>query len=261
MSQFRQWLNQPISAGFPASNTLDQYFTAMEQHGYDDVSYLCNCTEERLESIFAKVGITKDGHKDRLLTMIAKARSEALLAPAGPALPPAGPVLAPAGPVPKSSRVEDDSSRKKARKEVSAEEWADLGDKGGGQREGRKFTANDCYANSLGLNANDACVWCEFGNTGGGVVGGQHFSEKDCHLKSLELDPENAVFWYNCGFAGGQISFKGRVYSVKECYEKTLQYDPKCQRGWTDLGKAGGGTVKGRRYTKAECLAEAKKCQ
>ena len=84
MSQFRQWLNQPVSAGFPPSNTLDQYFTAMEQHGYDDVSYLCNCTEERLECIFAKVGITKDGHKDRLLTMIAKARAEALLAPAGP---------------------------------------------------------------------------------------------------------------------------------------------------------------------------------
>jgi len=79
MSEFRQWLNQPMSVGFPPSHTLDQYRIAMESHGYDDVGFLCSLTEVKLETMFVTVGITKAGHKERLLAMIAKARAEALL--------------------------------------------------------------------------------------------------------------------------------------------------------------------------------------
>ena len=92
MSQFRQWLNQPLSVGFAPSNALDQYHIDMEHHGYDDVDYLASLAEEELEAMFVTVGITKVGHKDRLLKKITKARTDAaradaLLTPSVPVAP------------------------------------------------------------------------------------------------------------------------------------------------------------------------------
>ena len=87
MAPFRQWLNQPMSVGFPPSKVLDQYFIAMEDHGYDDVPLLCCLTEAKLEAMFVTVGNTKDGHKEMLLTLIAKARAKASHGTAGPMTP------------------------------------------------------------------------------------------------------------------------------------------------------------------------------
>ena len=84
MSHFRQWLNQPMSVGFPPCNDLDPYLIPMEQHGYDSIDYLASLTEGELEAMFVRVGITKIGHKDKLLKKITKARGDALLSPAGP---------------------------------------------------------------------------------------------------------------------------------------------------------------------------------
>jgi len=61
-------------SGYPQSKILDPYLSAMEEHGYDDVPLLCNLTEAKLEAMFVNVGITKDGHKEMLLTLIAMAR-------------------------------------------------------------------------------------------------------------------------------------------------------------------------------------------
>jgi len=84
MSHFHQWLNQPISVGFPPSHILDQYLIAMEEHGYDDVAFLCSLTEAKLEAMFGRVGITKEGHKEMLLILITKARAGASYGTAGP---------------------------------------------------------------------------------------------------------------------------------------------------------------------------------
>ncbi|CAE7442160.1 SEC, partial [Symbiodinium microadriaticum] len=139
---------------------------------------------------------------------------------------------------------------------AAAKEWFDLGLKGGGERNGQRYSKQGCYIKALELDGNYVNAWLNLGVIGGGTVKGQAYDAKGCHVKALELDENNANAWRNLGVEGGG-TVKGQAYDKKGCYIKALELDENYAYAWNNLGIEGGGTVKGQAYDKKGCYIKA----
>jgi len=135
---------------------------------------------------------------------------------------------------------------------AEAQEWCDLGSRGGGKRNGQRYSKQDCYVKALELDENYARAWSNLGLEGGGSVKGQAYDEKGCCVKALELDENDAGAWFNLGCVGGS-TVKGQDYDAKGCYIKALELDENDAFAWNNLGNRGGGTVKGQDYDAKAC--------
>jgi len=131
-------------------------------------------------------------------------------------------------------------------------EWFDLGRKGGGERNGQRYSEQGCYIKALELDENCAYAWLGLASVGRGIVKGQAYDEKGCCVKALELDENDAGAWFNLGCVGGS-TVKGQDYDAKGCYIKALELDENDAFAWNNLGNRGGGTVKGQDYDAKAC--------
>ncbi|CAE7617372.1 ogt-1 [Symbiodinium necroappetens] len=139
---------------------------------------------------------------------------------------------------------------------MGGQEWCDLGSRGGGKRNGQRYSKQDCYVKALELDENYARAWSNLGLEGGGSVKGQAYDEKGCYVKALEADENFAKAWNSLGVEGGG-TVKGQAYGEKGCYVKALELDENDALAWRNLGLEGGGSVKGQAYDEKGCCVKA----
>ena len=56
---------------------LAEYADALVADGYDDVEFLCEMGDEKLHTVLTEVGMTKVGHRKRLVHQVQKLRGAA----------------------------------------------------------------------------------------------------------------------------------------------------------------------------------------
>ena len=56
---------------------LTQYAEALVDDGYDDVEFLCEMGDDKIETILTEAGMTKVGHRKRFVHLVQKLRAAA----------------------------------------------------------------------------------------------------------------------------------------------------------------------------------------
>ncbi|CAE7804354.1 unnamed protein product, partial [Symbiodinium sp. KB8] len=170
-------------------------------------------------------------------------------------------------------------------------EWFNLGRKGGGERNGQRYSEQDgaarvhvgrgteyqgCYVKALELDEKYANAWYNLGVEGGGTVKGQAYDEKAQNVPEPKSSQSFAVLAIlfklpksiRFGRFGLGSPFQLRMWPVFEvnhrcpgplqgCHVKALELDEKYANAWRNLGVEGGGTVKGQAYDGKDCFVRA----
>ena len=109
---------------------------------------------------------------------------------------------------------------------------------------------------SCGLisGARQAGEWYDLALKGGGRKDGQRYSRYACYRRAVEINGEYWQAWYALGtLKVDSRQVNGKDYTRKECFQRALEIYGEDSFAWHWLGYVGGGRVNGKEYTAQQC--------